>query len=437
MHRSRQSFETGSAARGIANRLGTAIAHFRRDEAGAYALMTALLLPVIIGVVGLGTETGLWYFKHLSMQAAVDSGAISAVVANAAGVSTNSDLQTEAKAVAATYGFIDGSNGTIVTLNIPPKSPSQISTPNAIQVIVTQPQSRIFSSLWTTSPINVTARAVAVPANGGNGCVLALDTNAASAISAQGSSAIALNGCNLYDNSSNSTALSVGGSATLSALGVSVVGGISGTSNITTTNGIVTGAPPAADPYASVPELEFSGCDHKNYSAKSTLTLNPGVYCGGMQLNAGAVVTLNPGVYYLDQGSLMVNGGATLQGSGVTLVFTSSTGSNYATANIAGGATINLTAPTSGATAGIVIYGDRDMNVGTALKFTGGSSQTFGGAIYAPKAAISFAGGSGTGAGCTQLIADTISFTGNSGFAINCTGYGTKPLGTSTASLVE
>ncbi len=436
MHRSRQSFETGSAARGIANRLGAAIAHFRRDEAGAYALMTALLLPVIIGIVGLGTETGIWYFKHLSMQAAADSASISAAVANSAGVSTNSDLQIEAKAVAATYGFIDGSNGATVTLNIPPKSGSNVSTPGAMEVIVTQPQSRIFSSLWATSPINVAASAVAVPANGGNGCVLALDSNAASAISAQGSSAIALNGCNLYDNSSNSTALSVGGSATLSALGVRVAGGISGTSNITTTNGIVSGAPAIADPYASVPEPECSECEQKEYE-KSESSLDPGVYQGGIKLNAGAVVTLNPGVYYLDQGSLTVNGGATLQGSGVTLVFTSSTGSNYATANIAGGATINLTAPTSGATAGIVIFGDRNMPVGTTLKFAGGSSQTLGGAIYAPKAAVSFAGGSGTGSGCTQLVADTITFTGNSGFAINCAGYGTKPLGTSTASLVE
>ena len=93
-------------------------------------------------------------------------------------------------------------------------------------------------------------------------------------------------------------------------------------------------------------------------------------------MNAGANITLSPGVYYLDQGSLAVNGGATMSGTGVTLVFTSSTGSGYATANIDGGATLNLTAPSSGSTAGIVFFGDRNMPVGTSFTFEGGASQS-------------------------------------------------------------
>jgi hypothetical protein len=146
---------------------------------------------------------------------------------------------------------------------------------------------------------------------------------------------------------------------------------------------------------------------------------------------------LSSRVYYLDQGSLSVKGGATLTGTGVTLVFTSSTGSSYATANINGGATINLTAPTTGSTAGIVFFGDRNMPVGTSFSFEGGASQAFGGALYLPKGAVSFAGGSNTGNACTQLVADTITFSGNSNFAINCAGYGTKPLGSGLAKLVE
>ena len=415
------------------------IIRFLRDDSGAYALLTALLMPVIIGVVGLGTEAGLWYLRHLEMQGAADSAAISAIVAYSAGVTANSNLQTEADAVTATYGFTNGSKGTTVTLNMPPQSGAYSSAPNAVEVIINQPQSRLFSSLWSSTPINILAHSVAITTNNGQGCLLALDSSASGAISTQGNSAVNLNGCSLYDNSSNGSALSMGGASSLNALGVNVVGGISGTSHMTMSGGNepATGAAPINDPYANMTPGSFSGCDQNNYSAKTTVTLNPGVYCGGMQLNANANVTLNPGIYYLDQGSLSVNGGATLQGTGVTIVLTSSTGSNYATASIAGGATINLTAPTSGATAGIVIYGDRNMPVGTVLKFTGGSSQTFGGAVYAPKAALSFLGNSGTGSGCTQIIADTISFTGNSGFAINCAGSGTKPIGPSVASLVE
>ena len=46
------------------------------------------------------------------------------------------------------------------------------------------------------------------------------------------------------------------------------------------------------------------------------MTINPGVYCNGISVHAGATLTLNPGIYYLDQGSLSVNGGATLTGVG-------------------------------------------------------------------------------------------------------------------------
>jgi hypothetical protein len=145
-----------------------------------------------------------------------------------------------------------------------------------------------------------------------------------------------------------------------------------------------------------------------------------------MHINAGAVVTLTPGIYYLDGGSLMVNGGATLVGSGVTLVFTSKNRNGFASATINGGATVDLRPPTTGPTAGMVVFGDRGMPTGTSFKFNGGAAQYFGGAVYLSKGAIDFAGGAGTSTSCTQLIADTITFSGNSALALNCKGYGTK-----------
>jgi hypothetical protein len=238
----------------------------------------------------------------------------------------------------------------------------------------------------------------------------------------------------LFNNSTSSTAITVGGSSAVSAYSVGVVGGISG--NITASHGIATGQSPTRDPYAGASFGSFSGCDYNKMSVKNTATLSPGVYCNGLSLNAGANVFLQPGIYYIDQGSLSVNGGATLSGDGVTIVFTSSTGSNYATATINGGATVNITAPTSGPTAGIAIFGDRNMSTGTPFKFNGGASQIFTGAIYVPKADVQFAGGANTSRACTQLVGDTVTFTGNANFAINCSGTGIKPIATA-ATMVE
>jgi hypothetical protein len=241
----------------------------------------------------------------------------------------------------------------------------------------------------------------------------------------------------VYDNSSSASALTNGGSATINALSVNVVGNVSGGSGITTTNGINVGTSPATDPYASVVMPSFSGCDYNNDTEKNTVTLNPGVYCGGLQLNAGADVTLNPGVYFMDRGSLKVNGGSSLHGTGVTIIFTSSTGANYADATINGGANIAITAPTTGPLAGIAIFGDRNMPTSTTFKFNGGDSQVLGGALYVPKGTLQYAGGANVATNCTQIIADNVTFTGNSQLKINCSGSGTKPIGTSVASLVE
>ena len=157
------------------------------------------------------------------------------------------------------------------------------------------------------------------------------------------------------------------------------------------------------------------------------MTINPGVYCGGIGVNANAVLTLNPGMYFIDGGGFTVNGGATVSGSGVTLVFTSKSQRDWASVTINGNANVNLTPMTYGPTRGIVILADRNTPKGTAFKFNGGASQYFGGAIYIPTGAITFAGGADTATSCTQIIGDTITFVGNSNLAIDCSRFNTRP----------
>jgi Flp pilus assembly protein TadG len=418
------------------HRLGfTIAAGFIRDQSGAYLVAAALAMPVLTGIIALGSEVGLWYYKHRTAQGAADSSALTAATAHYrdGGVS---DLTVQANSVAASYGLAAGTNGVTVTVNQPPKSGPNVATPRAVEVIISQPQKPLLSAMWNSQPVTISARAVA-KGNGGKGCVLALDPTAGGSATVQGTAQVKLNECGLLDNSSHGSAVTVGGSGTIAAQSVSVVGGISGAAAITATDGILTGQNPAADPYATTTFPSFSGCTENNYKVQETKTLSPGVYCNGLTLNAGAIVTLNPGIYYIDRGDLSMNGGASLTGTGVTIVFTSSNGHNYAGATINGGATINLTAPTSGPTAGIVIFGDRSMTVGTPFKFEGGSSQTFGGAVYVPAADVKFAGGANSATGCTQLIGNTVAFVGNANFSLNCSGMGTKPMGSALATLIE
>lgn len=328
--------------------------------------------------------------------------------------------------MAARYGF-SGAGGGTITVNRPPSTGPNKNTQAAVEVIIQQPQPTYFAALVWPGALSVTGRAVAK--GGPNICILALDPTASNAISVQGSVAVNANNCSIYSDSAASASISAGGSSSVSALVVSAVGGVTGQSSITAQNGVLTQQNAIADPYASIPLPSYSGCTATSPQYKYTEYLMPGVYRGGMTLNSGSNVTLSPGVYVMDQGSLTVNGGATLQGSGVTIVFTSSTGNNYATAKINGGAVVNLTAPTSGQYAGIVFYGDRAMPTGTSFNLGGGSYQYFGGAVYLPKADVSFSGNNSTSTSCTQVIVDTISFVGNSGIQVNCTGAGVRNIG--------
>jgi Flp pilus assembly protein TadG len=56
----------------------TALGRFRVCSVGAVAVVTALVLPLLLGFVSLGTEVGHWYLAQREMQGAADAAAISA-----------------------------------------------------------------------------------------------------------------------------------------------------------------------------------------------------------------------------------------------------------------------------------------------------------------------------------------------------------------------
>jgi hypothetical protein len=110
-----------------------------------------------------------------------------------------------------------------------------------------------------------------------------------------------------------------------------------------------------------------------------------------------------------------------------------------ATLTINGGANVNLSAPVTGQTAGLVFYQDRRAShFGGSNILNGGATQTFTGALYFPNQPVTFNGGnSTTGAGCTQLLAWEITFNGDSHLANNCQGAGTRAIGGFKTVLVE
>ena len=403
---------------------------FCSDRGGSIGFIAALASPVMICAAVMGTEAGLWAYRHQTMQGATDSAAISGVVSGFSG----SALTIQGQAITAATGFVQGVGGVNVQVNSPPLSGAYKSTSGAVEVIVQQPQQPMLASFISSSLVTIRARSVAIKKPGG-ACLLALNGSASGALTVQGTAQVVLNGCDAVSDSTSSSAMVVGGSSNLTLGSASAVGVIPPSSNISASGGIYSGSSALADPYANVTYPTPGNCS-QTYTG-GNVTLFPGVYCGGIALSGGANVTLNPGIYYIEGGDLKVAGNSTLSGAGVTLVFTSSNGASYAGAAISSNAIIDLTAPTTGPTAGIVLFGDRAMTPGTSFKLTGGGTQNWGGAIYLPKGALTYAGGATGGTGCTQIVADTVTFTGNSNMSMNCDGYGTTPMGSQIAALVE
>jgi Flp pilus assembly protein TadG len=128
---------------------------FLRSESGNIAIITALMLPVLAGFLGLAVETSYWYYRHTNVQDAADIAAYGGAVVLARG-GNERDVTAAAKADAITNGWRHSSGGIRVRQQGP-----------FVEVQLTENPQRYFSRLVCGSPtIKISARSVAVGIRG-------------------------------------------------------------------------------------------------------------------------------------------------------------------------------------------------------------------------------------------------------------------------------
>jgi hypothetical protein len=159
----------------------------------------------------------------------------------------------------------------------------------------------------------------------------------------------------------------------------------------------------------------YSGCDQAAVSLGNynTMTLTPSgstpyVICGGIDLSAQSSLSLGPGTYVV-KGGISLGAQTSLSGTGVTIYV--ETGG----VTMAGGATVSLSAPTTGYYQGILFYQDRANTTTSTL--VGGTTQQMNGVLYFPSAHLNYTGGSSTQATQTTIVSDTLTLVGNSNIA--------------------
>ncbi len=268
--------------------------------------------------------------------------------------------------------------------------------------------------------------------------ILVLDPTAGGALSLSGNAGISIPGSLVVDSNSK-TALTDSGNAQIAAGSIEVVGGVNKGGNATLSPAATTGVQVVPDPLAGLAAPVASSLGLANegsvsLSGNSSKTISPGIY-SQITVSGNASLTLKPGDYILAGGGFTVSGNASITGGGVMLfnagsaynAATGSDGGTYGSITLSGNGNYALSAPTTGAYAGVLVFQDRKDS--KALTLSGNSTLGTSGTIYAPLASLTLSGNGQSGTSQQQtmsFVVDTMVLSGNS----TANSLGAAPAGT-------
>ena len=397
--------------------------------------MFALVLPVLTLGAGWGLQYGLLTHQRVKMQAIADGTALDgAKQLSLAPTMASATATAAASRAKAQLGPDEGGVSTTVTA-------SPIDNNSGLTVTIQRTVPSFFGKLLGQGYFSVGAHATAHMIGGAPICAIALDRGVSGAVTLDASAVVDARGCAVYSNSKNDWSIFADQSAILKTAYTCAVGGKKGFyPNFDPQP--KTGCPPIADPLAtrSKPTVPTT-CSYTSYVvSNSKITLNPGLYCGGLKITAQSNVTLNPGEYVISGGPLVVDQGSTLNGTNVGFFLTkysklypplpkSLPEPGPATVGPAPGttiyfaqaSTINLTAPVSGAMAGLLFFEDRTLPKNQLHQILSNNAQTLLGTIYLPQGRLFVGSTSPVAANSayTIVVADTVELSAGPTLVLN------------------
>jgi hypothetical protein len=389
-----------------------------RCRRGSAAFATVAAMVPLIGVVALGGEAGSWYVTKQHAQNAADaaaySGALRVACSDPTKCDTAQDYVYRGKQFAARNGFCDSGcapTGTSQTVQI------DQPTGDRVRAIVSQHQPGYLSRVLGLFPggLDIRAQAIAQVQNPKDLCFLGLN-----GLTIGGSSTITGNGCGMMSNADikyNSTPNFSGPGWSVNA--VSGCKASAGHCDV--------GVPynynmlPSTNPLQVLDTESFNTRTGNtkpcggNVTNGQTCSLSPnstGAYTD-LKVNAGATVNFASGTYFFYNAKIDFSG--TVNGTGVTFVLLGNSG-----LSIGSSATVNLSAPTTNTTSshlnGVLIDDQATGNV----TVNGNGSVKLGGAMYFPKADVSWGGTAANSfTTCSMVIAKTLTINGNAYLSTN------------------
>ena len=353
-----------------------ALAELRRDEKGAIIVKLALVLPVLLTLVGGTIDLASGFRDKQKLQSAADAAAKAAALELTLIDYTKNDITSLARAVV---------NASVAANSAGGSRPVQViattkTDPLQVTVTATQRTEGVFNKFGLQHSHNV-VRSVAQVIGKPNICVLGLDPSEAGTLELWSKARMTAQNCAVYSNSNSTKGIVTKQTSTLAATMICSVGGTEG-ANGSLSPEPITDCPSFTDPLASRAAPSVGPCaETGRVVASGMVTLQPGVYCGGLTINGTAVVTLAAGEYIIKNGPLIVADSASIVGESVGFYLVGE-GARFVFAT---GTTISLKAPVSGTMAGLLFFESRDQSETLFHEINSDNARMLLGTIYLPQ----------------------------------------------------
>ncbi|PHQ67282.1 MAG: hypothetical protein COB92_04850 [Robiginitomaculum sp.] len=332
----------------LVNKIGKFANKYRKDASGQFAVITAMVGLPILFLTASAVDINRAHGQDVGLRFALDAAALAAVIPDNM---SNSERFAYAEEVFARnyFGGLDvdlnvGGGRELVTIEATAKVPTMISGIVGIDTV----------GVSENSAAELTRSDVV--------CVLALDPYGDRALEFEDQAIFNAPACSVQVNSVSPFAMVSGVVTPPNALSFCVAGISQGQFSPFVKNA----CSQVADPYVNLTPPADGTCISpgatNSYLGKirsisgtvdtfgNSAVLKPGTYCNGMRIK-GVNVTFLPGIYIIKGGQLGFSKGAQATGDRVTFVL-----KEKSSLKIERNALVNLRAPKTGATAGLVFF---------------------------------------------------------------------------------
>lgn len=400
--------------------IGATLRSFVRDESGAMAMVVAPVTLVVFGMAALAVDTAQAFTTRAQLLTAAEAVA-------AASVSSLPDRQA-ARSMALAYAQSNARGaGTVVasadveigyfnksTRTFTPKGDTE--PVNAVRITASRLQAKgnavptIFGSVLGLPLFDLSVSVIAMRYDG-QPCINALAPDGIG-VKVNSNAAINTSTCPVHVHSTANNALSVDSNASVTAESICVKGGYELRSNATAQPTPETSCPAAAaDPFANVVPPSFgASCTYTNLDLDGrTVTLHPGVYCGGIRVRGKSLITFSAGDYIIKDGPFTIQSNSRAVGSNVHFYMTGA----KALLNFESNVSVTFTANPSGPRAGIVFFQDRAF--GGVHDINSNVTAIINGAVYFPKGTLNLDSNStiDTESACLMIVANRVNLDSN------------------------